>query len=203
MIETADSLIPVSSHPPKEVKSSWLQVFFFRLFLLGIGGTLAAFIGFFLAFIYPNTNVSQPFVVTLWKSLQREPENLSTEENASLLSELTPQTQQQLQTDVQRLQQQYAQLSDRLTEIELQLGTPSPNSSLESRLDRLQQQLSPENLSNLNSGDSQASNASEGESETLKVTLPSNILFKDQNTTLEEGANTLLEEFVTDLQDYS
>jgi outer membrane protein OmpA-like peptidoglycan-associated protein len=115
--------------------------------------------------------------------------------------DLSDRERQQLQMELEQLQGQWQALQDQIAQLEQQLakgdgnpgdGSPDGNQvvselSLENRIDNLSHRLSPP-ISHLKQG------------ETLRVTLPTDVLFGDGEVALQPDAALLLNNVVTDLK---
>lgn len=188
------------SQPTK--KSSWLWVLIFRLFLLGLGAGLAVCLGFLAAIFYPQKSPSKPLGVKLWENLQQiqqgsSPSNNSnqTEAKDNTKSSLSNQDPKLLQAKIEQLEQQIKELEYSAQ----QLGTAIDTQSIKLSLQAFEQQLQ-NTLYQSNSVVTRA-NASL-QAEQLKVTLPSDILFVEQSSTLSNNSGNILSSIVTDLLPY-
>jgi len=211
MVITADSATNIS---PRELKgkSLWLGVLLSRLLLLGLGGGLAWCLGILIALFYPNPNTEMPWVVKLLEPTNPQTPSASSSSSltdatsASPASQLTPEQRQQLQIELQQLQAQIKAVGDRATFLETQFGSSRPNEPLESRLQSLVEQLQAAPLPNQSASvpvaaeSNQSANASQTQSNILKLTLPSDILFQD--SFLVSEADSILDKIITDLRNY-
>lgn len=192
----------------------WLLVLIFRLLLLGVGGGLALILGIIFANFYPDPNPEQPILLKMLDRLDKKsslpPANASPTEipSANPQSQLTPAQKQQVQAQLARLQGKMKQLSNEVATLEAQLGTNSTSDRLETRLQAIALQL--EGLSPLhanaklveNSNVNQSPNASVLQTGKLKVTLPNDLLFEQNNSTLRSEAGLILDKIVADLRSY-
>ena len=187
-----------SSQPTKKI--SWLWVLIFRLFLLGFGAGLAVFLGFLAAIFYPQSNPNKPLGVKLWESVQpikpgNSPSNSSTNADTQENRSSSEQNAQLLQAKVEQLEQQLQELEQSAQK----LGTAIDTASIKSRLQTFEQQLQ----NSLQQNDNAAFPANSSlQAEQLKVTLPSDILFINQSSTLSANSGNILNTIVTDLQPY-
>ncbi|MGC1396366.1 MAG: OmpA family protein [Coleofasciculaceae cyanobacterium] len=183
----------------------WLLVLIFRLLLLGVGSGLALISGIVYANFYPNPQPKQPLLFKVLDRLSSKqpisPANASPPTSDNPQSQLTPEEKQQAQAQLNKLQEQLKQLSSEIAALEKQLGNNVSNQGLETRLQAIARQIQgiPNNATNSNG--TQSTNASLVQSGKLKVTLPSDILFA-QNDTLRPESNLLLDKIIADLRDY-
>ena len=180
----------------------WLWVLIFRLFLLGLGASFAIFLGFLGAIFYPRQNPEQPFIVKLWLKLPPSIRSVGNSGNASPVdgaenpsSSLTEQQKQQLQVQMEQLEAQLQQLEDQAQGLGTTLEETPQGQSIKSRLEALGKQFE------LPLGENPDS-ASSTPGENLKVTLPSDILFADDSSTLSKTSNSILNSIVTDLKSH-
>lgn len=200
---------PEAKTPPKKSNNRppWLLVLIFRLLLLGVGGGLALISGIVYANFYPNPQPKQPLLFKVLDRLSSKqsisPANASpaTSEN-NPQSQLTPEEKQQAQAQLNTLQGKVKQLSSEIAALEKQLGNNVSNQGLETRLQAIALQVQgipPDAIKNSNS--TQSAKASLVQSGKLKVTLPSDILFA-QNDTLRPESNLILDKIIADLREY-
>lgn len=198
--------------PPKRSnnRQPWLLVLIFRLLLLGVGGGLALISGIVYANFYPNPQPKQPLLLKVLDRLSSKqpipPANASpTAPENNPQSQLTPEQKQQAQAQLNKLQGKIKQLSSEIAILETQLGNNVSNQGLESRLQAIAlhiQGISPNDAQLVeNSNGTQSSKASLVQSGKLKVTLPSDILF-DENNSLRQESNLILDKIIADLRDY-
>lgn len=198
--------------PPKRSnnRQPWLLVLIFRLLLLGVGGGLALISGIVYANFYPNPQPKQPLLLKVLDRLSSKqpipPANASpTAPENNPQSQLTPEQKQQAQAQLNKLQGKIKQLSSEIAILETQLGNNASNQGLESRLQAIAlhiQGISPNDAQLVeNSNGTQSSKASLVQSGSLKVTLPSDILF-DENNSLRPESNLILDKIIADLRDY-
>lgn len=127
---------------------------------------------------------------------------------------LTAAEQQQVKQTLTRLATDLQDLSDRTTALETQLGQTASNSPVESRLQSLNQQLSSQTDSTTagNAANPAADpslnpsswtvDSSPNTGPTLKVTLPSDLLFEDNQEQLKAEASRILDRIIPDLAKY-
>ncbi len=195
--------------PPKRSsnRQPWLLVLIFRLLLLGVGGGLALISGIVYANFYPNPHPKQPLLLKVLDRLSSKqpipPANASPATPANNpQSQLTPAQKQQAQTQLNKLQEQLKQLSSEIGALETKLGNNVSNQGLETRLQAIALQIQgiPRDAIENNNG-TQSPKASLVQSGKLKVTLPSDILFEENNT-LRPESNLILDKIIADLRDY-
>lgn len=199
---------PEAKTPPKKSNNRppWLLVLIFRLLLLGVGGGLALISGIVYANFYPNPQPKQPLLFKVLDRLSSKqsisPANASpaTSEN-NPQSQLTPEEKQQAQAQLNTLQGKVKQLSSEIAALEKQLGNNVSNQGLETRLQAIALQIEGIPNNAINSNSTQSAKASLVQSGKLKVTLPSDILFA-QNDTLRPESNLILDKIIADLREY-
>jgi outer membrane protein OmpA-like peptidoglycan-associated protein len=126
------------------------------------------------------------------------------------LPQLAPAERQQIQTELDQLQSELRALGDRTTALETRLGNVPSTTPLESRLQALQQQLNPQRADatvpyvdpRQTAARVETFSSSDTDDKTLRVTLPSDALFGDDQTTLRPEAQAILDSIVRDLQGY-
>ena len=216
MTQSASSVAKTS--PEKSTRRRpWLLVLIFRLLLLGVGGGLALILGIVLANFYPNPNPERPLLLKVLERLdkrvpfmQKNPGTTRVPTSTSTPSQLTPVQKQQAQAQLTQLQTQLKALNDEVATLETQLGTRRPNEALEARVQAIALQLqgvSPppsEAFSAGNSSTNQLTASSQPlfQADKLKVTLPSDVLFDGNNSSLRPEAGLILDKIVADLRDY-
>lgn len=198
-------------------KRPWFLVFIFRLLLLGVGGGLALILGIVFANIYPNPNPEKPLFLRLLARLDHQmpiaspsptPTPVPTSTNSP--PQLTPVQRQQVQAQLAQLQAQLRALNESTTSLEAQFGTSRADEPLETRLQAIALQLegvAPPSSNALSAGNSgvnaaQASSKSSLDTEALKVTLPSDVLFEENNSVLRPEAGLILDKIIADLRNY-
>lgn len=169
----------------------------------------------------------------LWNQSSLSPKNLdpsfsSTESapppsqivvsNPNPVRSLTAAEQQQVEQTLALLETELQDLSDRTTKLETQLGQPPSNSSLASRLQTLNRQISfqtapaatgeaantaaePFPIPARSAPDSTTGNIAAAVAP-LKVTLPSDLLFEDNQESLKAEAKSILDSIIPDLVKY-
>ena len=196
----------------------WLLVLIFRLLLLGVGGGLALILGIVLANVYPNSNPEKPLILKVLESLdkkppvsvpQSSPQTTSTSITESL--QLTPVQRQQAQAKLNQLQAQLNSMNEAVETLETQLGTSRASEMLETRMQAIALQL--EGVSSANPDVQAIANSSANQlmpvsdslssADKLKVTLPSDLLFEQNNSILRPEAGLILDKIITDLRGYS
>ncbi len=205
--------------PPEKITpgSWWLLIFIFRLLLLFVGGGIALIAGIVLGMLYPRSNPGKPLIQNVLESVDPKPPTLSpnsepravpTSGNPS--SELTPIQRQKAQAKLNQLQSQLRSMNQAVTTLESQIGTNHPNEPLEARMQAIALQLegvsptSEKAQSLANEGEDTAIPVSQSlfTADNLKVTLPSDLLFEQDNSILRPEANLILDKIVTDLRSY-
>lgn len=177
-------------------KQPWLLVLIFRLLLLGVGGGLALISGIVFAHFSPNPNPQPPLLLKILERLDGKqsiaPANASpvTPDNNS--QQLTPAQKQQAQTQLTKLQGQMKQLSNEIATLETQLGGSVSKVGLEARLQAIAQQIA-----GVSSNNATPSPTASGK---LKVTLPSDLLFEENNT-LRQDSRLILDKIIADLRE--
>jgi outer membrane protein OmpA-like peptidoglycan-associated protein len=183
----------------------------FRLLLLGVGGGLALILGIVLANFYPSLQPERPLILKVLdlfreKTPASSPNGNSTQvsDPTNLRSQLTPAQRQQAQAQLTQLQEQLKALSDGVTTLETQLGTSHPNEAIEPRLQAVALQLQgvPDPEGNTSSAQPVVATASVFPADKLKVTLPSDALFEENNSILRSEAGLILDKIVADLRNY-
>lgn len=109
---------------------------------------------------------------------------------------ITETQRQQLITEANALRQEIAQLDQRTTAIEQQLGYDYSKADLEQRLSAIAQ-----TLTNPNGGPQVAAPVS-SRPEPLVMTLPTDPLFTDEQSALKPGANVLLSTLLSEMRTY-
>jgi outer membrane protein OmpA-like peptidoglycan-associated protein len=204
----------------------WL-VTFYRLFLLGLGGSVAALVGVSAAQLFPDPTQETPLVTqlvnrseSLFTEVQRLPQTwlgLEEPEPARPVSAaaafpqmsspvdrpITEPDRQQLQADLTQLQQDFQQLSDRATQLESRVGNTTPPVPLEDRIQLLQQQLAPDQATTVNPMALTLQPTTTSESEGLLIiTLPTDALFDPGQQVLRPGTGAILSALTEELKRY-
>ncbi|MEQ8462027.1 OmpA family protein [Coleofasciculus sp. E1-EBD-02] len=217
MIQSANSADKTTSASSRSQRP-WFLVFIFRVLLLGVSGGVALILGIVLAMFYPRTNPEKPFFLKMASHFEEQMPVVSPHTTPTSIPEptgsppqLTPVQRQQVQAQLTQLQGQLRSLSEGVATLEAQLGSSRPNESLEARLQAIALQLEgvqppPEeatsNGNNPNATVMAASSDSFGSSQTLKVTLPSDVLFEGNNSLLRPEAGLILDKIIADLRNY-
>lgn len=180
-----DPVPPASARPPR--RGSWLLDWLVRLLLLGFGVTFAGAIGLILAMNQADIrSVRRPWFLQI------------AEFGRNLLGQVTgADTQPTLAAEVVQLNRELTQLRDRVTILESQFGLSPTQEALETRMTRLLQ--TSENAEPALSQSIISPSPLPGTR--LKVTLPSDLLF-DENNQLSSDGTLILDAVVTDLQAY-
>lgn len=185
----------------------FLLVLLWRVLLLGVGGGLAWLFGLVLAGVFPDLTPEVPLVVKVLRRAKLETSTASSTfkpspavTSASPPVELSAEQRRQLEAELQQLQAQLQALRDRTTKLETQVGRQSSSEPLAARLQEISQQLQGDRVPNSN----QVTNASRVSvpSDALKVTLPSDLLFKDSDSVLLPQAPVILDNVIADLRNY-
>ena len=201
----------------KRQKSLWYRSsgLILRLLGLGIAGSLAAVGGITVAsFIAAPPSEEAPL---LERGLEGTSESLSATQklpkrlvqgianrldpapkpqiNAAAPALTEPQ-RQQLITEANALRQEMAQLDQRTTALEQQLGYDYSKADLEQRLGAIAQTLTDP------SAGPQASAPTQSQPEPLVMTLPTDPLFADEQSALKPGANALLGTLLSEMRTY-
>lgn len=185
----------------------FLLVLLWRVLLLGVGGGLAWLFGLVLAGVFPDLTPEVPLVVKVLRRAKLETSTASSTfkpspavTSASPSVELSAEQRRQLQAELQQLQAQLQALRDRTTKLETQVGRQSSTEPLAARLQEISQQLQGDRVPYSN----QVTTASRVSlpSDVLKVTLPSDLLFKDSDSILLPQAPVILDNVIADLRNY-
>ncbi len=219
MTQSYPPKIPKIKHPsPTNSVLVVLLSVVFQLLLLGVGSAVAWGIGVAIAQIYPNPYPDRPLTQRLWQRIPSSGQNNTPLPQSSLPTAtptpstvqipLTAEQQQQATLQLQQLQQQLNALIGRTAALELKLGISRPAEPIEQRLQRIDQQLSnssptPVSSPNTTASESISSSTSIQAGEgNLVVTLPSDILFEVDSSSLRPGASVILDNLVGDLENY-
>ncbi|XPM59003.1 MAG: OmpA family protein [Leptolyngbya sp. IPPAS B-1204] len=213
---------PTKRVAPAPVGFSWGRAIFtlvWRLLLLGVGGGLAAAVGIAIAQLYPAQiqepplaerllRSSESFVGNLkelpqtWRGQSPQPNSeVAPSVPASPLPSVSPMTdaeRQQLQAELTQLQ------------AELQTLTSTSSEPLADRVQEIQKRIQAiqERLSSFTTAPTSQTFVAPATSSTvngeqqLMVTLPSDALFANTETTLGSGTEAILNSILTDLQRY-
>ncbi|HEY9710318.1 MAG TPA: OmpA family protein [Oculatellaceae cyanobacterium] len=196
----------------------WLLIIIFRLLLLSVGGGLALILGIILANFYPSPSPEKPLLLKVLEGFDPKAPTTTPNPSPTPVSDtsgnsppqVTPVQRQQAQAQVAQLQVQLKAVSDSVVTLETQLGTSRPNEDLEARLKALSLQLqglppaSPDGSTVENTSTIQTAVVSESplQGDKLKVTLPSDVLFEENNSILRSEAGLVLDKIISDLRDY-
>ena len=214
MTQSANSAAKTSPDKPSS-RQPWLLVLIFRLLLLGVGGGLALILGILFANIYPNPSPEKPLLIKLLERLENKalvtaPDTSPTvkpnSSNSSL--QLTPVQRQQAQAELTQLQNQFRALSNAVAALESQLSIRRSNEFLDTRLEAIALQIqdvpatstNATSLGSVSANQIGASSVSIVQSDKLKVTLPSDLLFEESNSILRSEAGLILDKIVADLR---
>lgn len=217
MIQSARSADKTTSASLRSQRP-WFLIFIFRVLLLGVSGGLALIVGIVLATFYPRTNPEKPLFLKMATPFEGRTPVVSPHTTPTSIPELTgsslqltPVQRQQVQAQLTQLQGQLRALSEGVATLEAQLGNSRPNESLEARLQAIALQLEgiqppPEEATskgnNPNATIMAAPSDSFGSTQTLKVTLPSDVLFEGNNSLLRPEAGLILDKIIADLRNY-
>ncbi len=177
-----------------------MLTFVFRLLLLSVGASIAWLVGMAIALFNPGPGSEPPLVVQgLRRSQQwlgiRGPASVGSPQSPAPTADLSNSEQQALQQELEQLQSEAQSLASRAAQIEAQIGVQQSNEPLESRIQRLSQQIEGTSSFAGAPGSDQATPV-------FRVTLPSDVLFADNQSTLKPEAEPILDSLVGDLQAY-
>ncbi len=214
-----------------------LLILIFRLLLLGVGGVAAGLIGISIAQVVPGTIQEPPLLeraLRLGISLRRgsssvpQPLRLPDEVDSSPSaatdelretdappassnpsSQVSSAREQQIQPEIDRLQSELAELGDRTTELESQLGvdtemTSAETTSLEVRLQNLEQLAASDSSPSSSASVPSASvnDAVVSQNGELRMTLPGDALFASDGETLGASSSAILDAIVSEIRPY-
>ncbi len=186
----------------------------FRLLLLGVSASVAWTLGMAIAQFYPHPNPEIPLTERLWRRQPTPtlPETTlppsSPASTPSVQIPLTNQQQQNATLQLQQLQQQLNTLIGQTAALELKLGISRPAERIEQRLQRIEQQLSETVAPSTSppvktvSPSGSTSTAVQARNNDLVVTLPSDVLFGNDSSSLRPGASVILDNLVADIERY-
>lgn len=118
-------------------------------------------------------------------------------------SSFTPEQQQRLQSEVNQLQAQLTTVRDRTSEIEALVGSQPSPSSLEERLQNLEQQLTSEQARPSSDAlPAPAIDSSISRDGDILMTLPSDALFGTDPAILRSDSQAVLDTIVEEIQNY-
>ncbi|MEW5858716.1 MAG: OmpA family protein [Cyanobacteriota bacterium] len=190
----------------------FLLVFLWRLLLLGVGGGLAWLFGLVLAGVFPDLTPEVPLVVKVLRRAKSETSTASSTFKPSPAAtstsppvKLSAEQRRQLQAELQQLQADLQTLRDRTTKLETQAGRPQAGRQdstepIAARLQEISQQLQGDRVPDPNQ--LTAASRVPTPSDALKVTLPSDRLFKESDSVLLPQAPVILDTVIADLQNY-
>ncbi len=203
-----------------------------QLLLLVSGASVATVTGMAIAQFYPASNPDMPVVElalrrsgAVLKIIQtipqqftaavngthnsnntQQPQIVIPEDIPSPPSNLSPDEQQQLRTELTKVQAELNQLIGRTNALETRLGGTRPTESLETRLQRLAQQLNATAGITASPAPSPtpatAQPSPPAPNQPLSITLPSDSLFADTHTALRPSALVILDNIIADLRPY-
>ena len=170
-----------------------LLVVIFRLLLLGVGGSFAFISGVAIAHFYPAENPKMPLVEKVLRrsflqamaDLKRQYTNTS-----GSVTPLTPLQRQNLLAQLTGLQSQLQDLRDRTAALETEIMGSSSKQNIETRLEIISEQLDPNN------------SGWDRRPPTFMVTLPSDILFPEDQTTLNPNQQVILDSIISEMSSY-
>ena len=197
--------------PPKRSnnRQPWLLVLIFRLLLLGVGGGLALISGIVYANFHPNPSPEQPLLLKIFDRLSSKqsipPANATATPTNNPKSQLTPAQKQQAQAQLNKWQGQIKQLGGEIATLETQLGNNVSNQALETRLQAIAfqiQGIAPANSIESSNSTQSPTTTAVAPSGSLKVTLPSDLLFEANDNALRQESNLILDKIIADLRDH-
>lgn len=196
---TVQSPKKTSPKPPPK-RENFLLVSLFRLLLLGVGGTLAAFVGMAVAHFYPGNTQEPPLVETALRQTQnwlgrvkQQVPQLSQSASPLPPSPLSSPSSSPLSTtDRTKLEQEAAAIQQRLQNIQQQLGgSPAPGGQPLSGQFNTQPMVASPITPSVTT-----------KNQALMVTLPSDALFDASQTSLRPEISIILDTVLGDLQRY-
>lgn len=223
---TTSHAAPPNQQVEQTASFSWGRAFLtliFRLLLLGIGGTALAIVGIAIAQFYPARSQELPLAEKLLQSSEalfhdvkqlpktwHQPDSSPPDSPAvtpAVTSAVTPATSSAaVTTPITDTERQ--QLQTELTQLQAELQTLNSNTTepLADRVEEIQKRIQAiqEKLSSVSASPEVyvASTTSHADDGKLRVTLPSDALFEDKETTLRAGREAILDNIVTDLKSY-
>jgi OmpA-OmpF porin, OOP family len=176
---------------PASRRENFLLVSLFRLLLLGVGGTLAAFLGMAIAQFYPDKTQAPPLVETALRQsqnwlnqVQQKVPQLSQPAASPVPAPASPLSN----TDRTQLEQEAAAIQQRLQSIQQQLGSsPAPGGGQFNTQPMVASPVTPSVTT---------------KNQALMVTLPSDALFDASQTSLRPEISVILDTVLGDLQRY-
>lgn len=206
-----------TSRNQSTARHPWLLVLIFRLLLLSVGGGLALLLGIVWANVYPKPNPEKPLILKILERFDTKappprPQSDAPRDPVSSSSppQLTPVQRQQITAKLNQLQAQLKSMNEAATTLEGELSINRPDETIEGRLQAIAIQLQGVSSSRTptQSGSNNSANQltsffdSVSSTEKLKVTLPSDLLFEDNNSVLRSQAGLILDKIITDLRGY-
>lgn len=211
------SSAPKTSPEKSASRHPLLLIIIFRLLLLGVGGGFALILGIVLAIFYPNQNPHRPLMLKLLERSEHKTSAASPGPSSTIVPastndspELTPVQKQQAQTELAQLQGQLKTLGDGVAALESQLGISDSDEAMEARLQAIAMELegvpppnsNPQSVENVSANQPAAVSEPISQTDKLKVTLPSDLLFDRSNSILRSEAGLILDKIVADLRGY-
>ncbi|HEY9836985.1 MAG TPA: hypothetical protein V6D27_08825, partial [Vampirovibrionales bacterium] len=206
-----------TSRDQSTARHPWLLILIFRLLLLGVGGGLALLLGIVLANVYPKPDPEKPLILKILERVDQKaptpPSQSGRAKNpasSSSPAQLTPVQRQQIAAKLNQLEAQLKSMNEAATTLEAQLGINRPDETMEGRLQAIAIQLQGVSSSRTNTPSRGNSSANQltpvsdaaSPAEKFKVTLPSDLLFEDNNSVLRSQASLILDKIITDLRGY-
>lgn len=206
---------PNTSVKPSTGRSPWLLVFIFRLLLLGVGSGIALILGILFAIIYPHPNPEKPLLLKMLEPLENRTPVISPNSNSTPgsipinpPSKLTTSQRQEAQAELRQLQAQQQALKGGIARLEKKIDLSPRDEALEARLQAISLQLQAQQASgsDASSGTVGSTNQTTASPQTislpdkLKVTLPSDVLFEENSSTLRPDAGLILDKIVANLR---
>lgn len=194
----------------------WLLILIFRVLLLAVGGGIALIAGIVFANFYPNPNPEKPLLIKVLEGFDKPTPTTSPNASPTFKSQasnppsLTSVQKQAVAAQLTQLQGQLRGISNSVAALETQLGSTHAQEPIEVRLQALSLELegssapSSNALSSENNSTNQVATVSAPPSQTnkLKATLPSDILFEQSNSILRPEANLILDKVIALLRNY-
>jgi outer membrane protein OmpA-like peptidoglycan-associated protein len=201
MAKTATAQPPKTPPKPAPRRENFLLVSLFRLLLLGVGGTLAAFVGMAIAHFSPSTAQEPPLVeialrrtqnwfTQVKQQLPQAPQSAPVSPTASPATSPTGSpaaspTTPLSNADRTKLEQEAAAIQQRLQSIQQQLGSSGGQFNTQPMV------ATPVTPA-----------VTTTENQALMVTLPSDTLFDKTQTSLRPEISVILDTVLADLQRY-
>lgn len=195
MVQVAPSILNSSVTLTKSKKPKLLstRVIVARCLLMAFSGGLASGLGWLLACWYPHPQPATPWLIQLSDVVVNRAGAKSVSVTPNLVASLTEIQEQQVRAEIAQLEQQLQLLRDRMAQLESQLQLRVNNAPLEQRLVALRQQLQGNSAAKLSQKAAKARKS-------LKITLPSDVLFVDASPNLAAEAHFVLDSIIDDLQ---